>query len=109
MTDEISFDERAKLLHNTAIRFVITCYLKNVFPKQKNFILDVRKSTTIYSPAELDKILGEEGWEKIGFEANGWQQDTWYHYAHPDYDFQLTMEYGGFYGNLKLYRRDIDD
>ncbi len=109
MTDKMTFDERAELLHNTAIRFIINCYLKNVFPKQKDFVLDVRKSTEIYAPSELDKILKEEGWERLDFETNGWQQDTWYHYAHPDYDFQLTMEYSGFYGDLKLYRRDIDD
>lgn len=108
MTDELTFDERIELL-NTAIHFIINCYLKNVFPKQKDFVLDVRKSTEIYAPSELDKILEEEGWKRLDFETNGWQQDTWYHYAHSNYDFQLTMEYSGFYGDLKLYRRDIDD
>ena len=103
MTDEMTFDE------NTAIHFIINCYLKNVFPNKKDFVLDIRKSTEIYAPSELDKILEEEGWERLDFETNGWQQDTWYHYIHPDYNFQLTMEYSGFYGDLKLYRKDIDD
>lgn len=109
MTEEMTFDKEAELLDNTAIHFIINCYLKNVFPKQKDFILDIRKLTEIYAPAKLDKILKEEGWKRLDFETNGWQQDTWYYYAHPDYDFQLIMEYSGFYGDLKLYREDIDD
>ena len=105
MTDKMFSDERT-----IAIRFIINCYLKNVFPKQKDFVLDVRKLiTSIYSPSELDSFLKEAGWERLDFETNGWQQDTWYHYIHPDYDFQLTMEYSGFYGDLKLYREDINN
>lgn len=106
---EMTSEERNKFLHNTTVRYIIDCYLKNIFPKKEDFILDIRKSTTIYAPSELDEILREEGWERLDFETNGWQQDTWYHYSHSDYDFQLTMEYSGFYGDLKLYRNDIDD
>lgn len=106
---EMTSEERNKFLHNTTVHYIIDCYLRNIFPKKEDFILDIRKSTTIYAPSELDEILKEEGWERLDFETNGWQQDTWYHYSHSDYDFQLTMEYSGFYGDLKLYRSDIDD
>ena len=107
--NELTPEERNELLHGTTVKVIINFFTNKIFPKQKDFILDVRKSTTIYSPAELDALLKEEGWERLDFDTNGWQQDTWYHYAHLDYDFQLTMEYSGFYGDLKLYRRDIDD
>ena len=106
---EMTSEERNKFLHKTTVHYIIDCYLRNIFPKKEDFILDIRKSTTIYAPSELDEILREEGWERLDFETNGWQQDTWYHYSHSDYDFQLTMEYSGFYGDLKLYRSDIDD
>ena len=106
---ELTSSERCKLLHDSTVRFIVNAHLKNIFPKKKNCILDIRKSTTIYAPSELDEILKEEGWERFDVETNGWQQDTWYYYTHPDYDFDLTMEYSGFYGDLKLYRNDIDD
>jgi hypothetical protein len=107
--NDLTPSERCKLLHDSTVRFIVNAHLKNIFPKKKNCILDIRKSTTIYAPSELDEILKEEGWERFDVETNGWQQDTWYYYTHPDYDFDLTMEYSGFYGDLKLYRNDIDD
>lgn len=106
MTDEMT----PKEIHKITIQFLLNIYITEIFPKKKGFVLNVRKLiSSIYSPSELDSFLEEAGWERLDFETNGWQQDTWYHYSHPDYDFQLTMEYSGFYGDLRLYRRDIDD
>ena len=93
--DEMTPAERRKHLHDLTARFITSFY--------------IREFTPIYAPSELDTILQEDGWERLDFDENGWQQDTWYWYAHPDYDFQLTMEYSGFYGDLKLYRRDVED
>lgn len=96
-------------LHKMTLNLLVSIYVEDVFTKKQDFILDVRKNLLLCSPAELDNTLQENGWERLDFESNGWQQDTWYWYAHPDYDFQLTMEYSGFYGDLKLYRSDCDD
>lgn len=103
--DEMTPAER----RNLTARFIITFYIQEIFPKDYDIVLDIRESTSIYAPSELDTILQEYGWERLDFDENGWQQDTWYWYAHPDYDFQLTMEYSGFYGDLKLYRGDKED
>ena len=107
--NELTPEERNELLHSTTVKVIVNFFVNKIFPKQKDFTLDIRKSTTIYSPAELDTLLREEGWERLDFDTNGWQQDTWYHYKHLNYDFKLVMEYSGFYGDLKLYREDIDD
>lgn len=103
--DEMTPAERRK--HSA--RFIISFYIREVFPKHPNIVLDIREFTPIYAPSELDDILQEGGWKQLDSDENGWQQDTWYWYAHPDYDFQLTMEYSGFYGDLKLYNRDKED
>lgn len=108
--DKMTSAERRKHLYNITARFIVSFYVDEVIAKtHPDFVLDIREFTPIYAPSELDKILQENGWERLDFDENGWQQDTWYWYAHPDYDFQLTMEYSGFYGDLKLYRKDIDD
>ena len=103
--DEMTVEERRKFY----ARFVINFYIREVFPKNPNLVLDIREFTSIYAPSELDEILQEGGWKQLDSDENSWQQDTWYWYAHPDYDFQLTMEYSGFYGDLKLYNRDKED
>lgn len=107
--DEMTTVGCRKHLHDLTVRFIISFYIREVFSEDSGFILNIREFTPIYAPSELDDILQEDGWERLGFNENGWQQDTLYWYAHPDYDFQLTMEYSGFYGDLKLYRRDIYD
>lgn len=107
--DEMTPAERRKHLHDLTARLIINFYVDEVIAKKPDFVFDVREFSPIYAPSELDDILQEDGWERLDFDENGWQQDTWYWYAHPDYDFQLTMEYSGFYGDLKLYRRDKED
>jgi hypothetical protein len=108
--DEMTPAERRKHLHDITARFIVDFYVDEVIAKkQPDFVLDIREFTPIYAPSELDEILQENGWERLDFDESGWQQDTWYWYAHPDYDFQLTMEYSGFYGDLKLYRREKED
>jgi hypothetical protein len=96
-------------LHKATVHFILETYIKNVFPKHQEFILDIRENLLPCPPSEIDSALQELGWERLDFDSNGWQQDTWYWYSNPNYDFQLTMEYSGFYGDLKLYRRDCDD
>ena len=96
-------------LHTTTLNFVVSTYIDKVFTNKQDFVLDLRESLCYCSPAEIDSTLQNLGWERLDFDSNGWQQDTWYWYANPNYDFQLTMEYSGFYGDLTLYRRDCDE
>lgn len=96
-------------LHKVTLNFIVSTYIDKVFTDKQDFVLDLRKSLCYCSPSEIDSTLQDLGWERLDFDSNGWQQDTWYWYANPDYDFQLTMEYSGFYGDLKLYRRDYDE
>ena len=64
----------------------------------------------LISPSDLDNALEYElGWEEIDKECNGWQCDCWFTYHHPEYGFDVYMYFSGFYGDLELYRTDIDD
>lgn len=55
-------------------------------------------------PANIIQTLEALGWERIDFESNGWEQDTWYYFAHQDYDFEITLFYCGYTFNIELYR-----
>lgn len=57
-------------------------------------------------PANITQILETLGWEEVDFESNGWEQDTWYYFSHPDYDFQLTLFYCGYTFDIALYRTE---
>lgn len=57
-------------------------------------------------PANIIQALENLGWEKVDFESNGWEQDTWYYFSHPDYDFQITLFYCGYTFDIKLYRTE---
>lgn len=61
------------------------------------------------SPAKLVKLLESMGWTEADTESNGWQQDTWIIMTNHIYSFDLTIFYSGYYGDLELYRTDIDD
>lgn len=99
--------EKLEHLSNTnKLHSIITFIL---LEKSRHFIYDLRKNFPTTSPSEVDKLLKELGWSKIDSDSNGWQQDTWYSYTHEGYPVGITMAYGGFYGDLSLYRSDIDD
>lgn len=59
-------------------------------------------------PANIRQTLESIGWEEIGFDTNGWQNDTWYFFSHPDYDFEIVLYYEGITFDHKLYRRYED-
>lgn len=54
------------------------------------------------SPAEVYDILENLGWEQTMFEDNGWEQDTWYVFSHPDQPQEIRLFYSGFYWNMCL-------
>lgn len=57
-------------------------------------------------PANIIQTLKALGWEKVDFESNGWEQDTWYYFSHPNYDFQITLFYCGYTFDIELYRTE---
>lgn len=57
-------------------------------------------------PANVIDILDLLGWEEIDFESNGWEQDTWYEFAHPNYNFEITFFYCGYTFKMDLYRKE---
>lgn len=106
-TKEEEIYEKVEYITNTnKMQTIITFILLS---KNKTLIYDLRKSFPTASPSEINDLLEKMGWSKIDSESNGWQQDTWYRYTHEGYPVGLTMAYGGFYGDLELYRSDIDD
>lgn len=36
----------------------------------------------------------------------GWEQDTWYDFAHPDYDFEVGFFYCGYTFRMYLSRKE---
>ena len=105
---EYGLDRIYEDVANGANRYIIKTiidYLSN----NQYFQYDLRKNLPSISPSGVDDILEDLGWNRDDFDDNGWQQDTWYYYSHTDYAFRLVLSYGGFYGDMRLYREDIDD
>ena len=60
-------------------------------------------------PANIDFMLQNVfNYERVSYDSNGWEQDTWYYYRIPDTDIILMMYYCGFTFDLML-RRDWED
>lgn len=58
-------------------------------------------------PSNVVDILELLGWEQTDFDFSGWrEQDTWYNFAHPDYDFEIGFFYCGFTFEMYLYRKE---
>lgn len=94
-------------LRQVTSRALIKFYIEQGYFADEDATLNIQEMvSSIRAPYELDDILEELGWIREGRDDNGWEQDTWYWYTHPDYDYGLTMFYSGFYGGLKLYHSD---
>lgn len=57
-------------------------------------------------PANVIDILELLGWEESDFDSNGWEQDTWYDFTHPDYDFGVGFFYCGYTFKMYLSRKE---
>lgn len=57
-------------------------------------------------PSNVIDILELLGWEQIDFDSNGWEQDTWYDFTHPDYDFEVGFFYCGYTFKMYLSRKE---
>lgn len=78
--------------------------------EDQDFIFNIREIFPETSPSEVRDILLELGWEDDGSEDNGWEQDTWYYFVNnSEYDFDLIMNYSGYYWDLRLYRKDCKE
>lgn len=60
-------------------------------------------------PANVCTVLKQMGWTNEDVDTNGLDQDTWYTFSHPDYNFNLILFYEGYLFEMGLYRSDIDD
>ena len=79
--------------------------------KNKEERIDLRNwlQGSYISPAKVVDYLKEMHWKQIDSDKNGWQQDTWIQFENPVCCFDITLFYSGYYGDLELYRSDIDD
>lgn len=86
-------------------------YLIEELDKDRKKIFNIIKEVpSINTPANLDKVLNELGWEQVNTDFNGWEPDVWIYYWNKDYNFGLIVNYSGFYwGKIYLYRSDIDE
>lgn len=57
-------------------------------------------------PSNVIDILELLGWEQVDFDSNGWEQDTWYDFTHPDYDFEVGFFYCGYTFRMSLSRKE---
>lgn len=53
------------------------------------------------SPDQVIQILEQFGYKEIKHEYNGWEQDTWFYYCHPEHK-NLCFFYSGRYGIMNL-------
>ena len=85
--------------------------LMNRFAHEQELEINIRETfPNIYSASALVNILKNLGWEKYGsIEPTGWEGDTKITLSNENYDFDLIVYYTGYYGDLCLYRADIDD
>ena len=55
-------------------------------------------------PANIITILEEElGFEETCFDTNGWQNDTWYSFEHPNTHKKITLFYSGYTFEFNIY------
>lgn len=57
-------------------------------------------------PSNVIDIMELLGWEQSDFDSNGWEQDTWYDFTHPDYDFEVGFFYCGYTFRMYLSRKE---
>lgn len=57
-------------------------------------------------PSNVVDILELLGWERSNFDSNGWEQDTWCDFAHPDYNFEVGFFYCGYTFQMYLFRKE---
>ena len=99
----------AELEHSTNL--VILNYAIDRLAQNKEEKINLRDwlHGNYISPSKVVDYLEEMHWERYDMDENGWQQDTWMKFESPICPFEITLFYSGYYGDLELYRSDIDD
>jgi hypothetical protein len=54
-------------------------------------------------------VLETLGWEYTDSDSNGWEQDHWMYFKHPDHKITLTVFSCGMTFELKLYTGDEEE
>jgi hypothetical protein len=75
----------------------------------QRLIIDIRERFPELCPGDMCYILEQLGWKSYDSSSNGWDQDTWYLFYSPNKNFDLILNYSGFYWSMELYRSDVDD
>ena len=63
---------------------------------------EIDYSTTDLNPFQLGELLEGIGWEEDDVDTNGWQQDRWAFYTHPDRNDKIHIFSCGITFELKL-------
>lgn len=69
---------------------------------------EVSLSSFDIAPCHICDAMEAFGWEQDESDSNGWENDTWYYFAHPNYKYVIVMFYCGYTFELKMYRGDKD-
>ena len=52
---------------------------------------DIDYTETDLNPFQLGEIVESLGWEENEVDRNGWEQDRWAYYSHPDYEDRICI------------------
>lgn len=69
---------------------------------------DIELSVIDLGPAQFMELLETLDYERIDWDTNGWEQDTWYNFRKEGYP-SLCLYYSGYTGEIRLYMKDEDE
>lgn len=72
----------------------------------KTYIADFTKEDVC--PANLCRTLKNLGWNSVDIDRNGWENDTWHTFSHPDYNFYVIIHYEGYTFKLDMYSSETE-
>lgn len=70
---------------------------------------DIDLSEENINPYQVRAVLEILGWEYTDSDSNGWEQDHWMYFKHPDHKITLTVFSCGMTFELKLYTGDEEE
>lgn len=53
------------------------------------------------TPDQVIQMLKHLGYKQINYDCNGWEQDTWFYFSHPEHK-KLCFFYSGRYGSMNI-------
>lgn len=70
---------------------------------------DIDLSEENINPYQVREVLETLGWEHTDSDSNGWEQDHWMYFRHPNHKITLTVFSSGMTFELKLYISDEEE